>query len=72
MLDNDVVAVVAILLVSDTDLAEEGISRLAHDHGREELTTEPSTTTRADTGLDDGNLQVRASLGQAVCSRETT
>ena len=71
MLDNDIVAVVAIFLVCDTDLAKEGISRLAHDHSREELATEPSTTTGADTGLDDGNLQVRASLSQAVCGRET-
>jgi len=72
MLDNDIVAVITIFLVLDTDLAEESISRLAHDHGREELATEPSTTTRADAGFDDGNLQVRASLGQAVSGRETT
>ncbi|KAH0237918.1 Thi4-domain-containing protein, partial [Aureobasidium melanogenum] len=71
VLDDNVVAVIAVLLVVDANLAEEGISRLAHDHGREELATEPGTTTRADTGLDDGNLEVRTSLGQAVCGRET-
>jgi len=72
MLDNDIVAVISVFLVCNTNFAKEGISRLAHDHGREELATEPSTTTRADTGFDDGNLQVRASLGQAVCGGETT
>ncbi|KAH0194444.1 Thi4-domain-containing protein, partial [Aureobasidium melanogenum] len=66
VLDDNVVAVIAVLLVVDANLAEEGISRLAHDHGREELATEPGTTTRADTGLDDGNLEVRTSLGQAT------
>ena len=72
MLDSDVVGVLASILIRHTDLPQEGIGRLAHDHGREELTTEPSTTTRGDVGLDDSNLQVRTGLCQAVGSRQTT
>lgn len=71
VLDNDIVAVITILLICDTNLAEEGIGGFSHDHGREELATKPSTTTRGDTGLDDGDLQVRTSLSKTVGSTET-
>ena len=40
MFDNDVVF---FFFVRDTEVAEEGIGRLTHDHGREELAAEPCT-----------------------------
>merc|ERR1712227_1092501 len=71
MLDGDIVRVFASVLVRHANLPQERVGRLTHDHGGEELAAEPSTTTRGDIGLDDGNLQVRTGLGQAVCRRET-
>lgn len=71
MLDGDVVGVLAIVLIRHTDLPQEGVGGLAHDHGGEELTTEPSATTGGDVSLDDGNLQVGAGLSQAVGGGET-
>jgi len=72
MLNSDVAGVLASVLVRHTDLSQESISRLTHDHGREELATEPSTATRGDIGLDDSNLQIRTCLCQAIGGRETT
>jgi len=71
VLDDDVVGIVTIVLVRDAELAEEGIGRLAHDHCREELAAEPSTTAWSDTSLDYGDLEVRTSLGEAVGGGET-
>lgn len=71
VLDGDIVRVLASVLIRHTDLPEEGVGRLAHDHGAEELATEPSTATRGDIGLDDGDLQVRAGLREAVGGGET-
>jgi hypothetical protein len=65
VLDSDPVTVV---LVGDTKLVEEQLGRLAHDHGAEQLATEPSTTTRGDAGFDNGDLKVRA-LG---CEHESS
>ncbi|KAJ3478004.1 hypothetical protein NLG97_g8692 [Lecanicillium saksenae] len=61
--DDDVVALV---LVGDANLAEEGVGGLAHDHGGEELAAEPGAAAGADRGLDDGDLEVRALLAQDV------
>lgn len=72
VLDSDVVGVIAGVLIRHANLPQKGIGRLTHDHGREELATEPSTATRGDVGLDDSNLQVRTGLGQAVGGRQTT
>ena len=72
VLDGDIVRVLAGILIRHTDLPEESVGRLAHNHGGEELATEPGTTTRGDIGLDNGNLQVRTGLGQTVGCRETT
>jgi hypothetical protein len=68
VLDNHVVTLV---LVGNTDLAEESISGLAHDHGGEELTSEPSTTTRRHGSLDDGDLEIGTLLAQDVSSAKT-
>lgn len=57
VLDGDPLAVV---LVRDANLVEEQVGGLAHDHGAEELAAEPCTSTRSNTGLDDGDLEVRA------------
>jgi hypothetical protein len=71
MLDGDIARLLAGILIRHPDFPQESVGRLTHDHGGEELTAEPSTTTRGDIGLDDGNLQVRTGLGQAVGGRET-
>lgn len=72
VLDNDIAGMTWILLVGNTNFAEESIGRLPHDHGREELSAKPSTATGGDTSLDDSDLQVRTLLGQAVSGAETT
>lgn len=69
VLDDDVVALV---LVRDTDLAEEGISRLAHDHSREELPAQPGAAARRHGGLDDGNLEVGTFLAEDVGGAQAT
>lgn len=71
VLDDDEVGVWAIVLVRDTDLTQEGIGGLPHDHGAEELTSEPSASTWSDTSLDNGDLEVWTGLGEAVGGRET-
>lgn len=43
VLDDDVVGVAGVFFVGDAEVVEEDVCGLAHDHGREELTTEPST-----------------------------
>jgi hypothetical protein len=71
MLDGDIARLLAGILIRHADFPQESVGGLTHDHGGEELAAEPSTTTRGDIGLDDGNLQVRTGLGQAVGGRET-
>lgn len=68
MLDDNEVS---LIIVRNTKVVQEDFGRLTHDHGAEELATEPSTTTGSDTRLNDGNLQVWASLAKHVCSAET-
>jgi hypothetical protein len=68
MLDDDEVALV---LVGNADLVEEKFGWLAHDHGAEELTSEPGSTTRGDAGLDNGYLEVGTLGGERKGSRET-
>lgn len=62
--------VVALILVRDANLAEEGIGRLAHNHGREQLAAQPGAAAGGDGRLDDGNLEVRALLAQDVGGRQ--
>ena len=71
VLDGHVVGVIASVLIRDANLPEEGVGRLAHDHGAEKLAAEPGTTTGGDIGLDDGDLQVRAGFREAVGGGET-
>lgn len=72
VLDDHEARARAVILVRHTELAQESIGRLAHDHGAEKLATEPSSTTRGNTCLDNGDFQVRASLGENVGGGETT
>lgn len=57
---------VAFILVWHANVTKESIGRLAHDHGREELAAKPSTAAGGNTGLNDGDLQVRTLLGEHV------
>src|SRR4051812_2954491 len=68
VLDNNEIS---LILEWDTKIGQECISRLAHDHGREKLSTEPSTTAWRDGCFNDGNLQVGTSFAEHVCSTET-
>ena len=54
VLDNHVVTLV---LVGHVEPVQQGLGGLAHDHGAEQLATQPGSTTRGNAGLDDGNLQ---------------
>mmetsp|Transcript_9002 Transcript_9002/g.20454 ORF Transcript_9002/g.20454 Transcript_9002/m.20454 type:complete len:302 (-) Transcript_9002:336-1241(-) len=50
--------VVALIFVLHSNLVEEVVSWLAHDHSAHELTTEPRTASGRDVLLDHGNLEV--------------
>ena len=63
---------VALVLVWHTNLIQEELSRLTHDHGAEELTTEPGTATGSHARLNDGNLEIGALGRQREGGRETT
>lgn len=58
--------VVTFVFVRDAEVVQESIGRLAHDHGAEELTTEPGTAAWRDACLDDGDLEVGAFLRELV------
>lgn len=45
VLDDHVVGHVGVLFVGHAQLVQEELSRATHDHRREELTTQPGTTT---------------------------
>ena len=62
--------VVALVLKRHTEVGQEHVGRLAHHHGAEELSAEPGTSAGGDTGLDDGDLEVRAQLAQGVGTAE--
>lgn len=68
MLHDDVIA---FIFEWNSEIGEEGISRLPHDHGGEELAAKPSTTSWGDGSLDNSDLQVRAGLAKHVSSAET-
>lgn len=63
--------VVAFIFVRHAKVIEEGIGRLTHDHGAEELTTKPGSTARRDTCLDDGDFEVGTLLRKLVSSAQT-
>ena len=62
---------VSLILKWDTEINQECISRLAHNHSAEELATEPSSTTWRDGSLNDGNLEIRTSFTEHVGSAQT-
>jgi hypothetical protein len=68
MLDNDKISLV---LKRDTDLLQEMMGRLSDDHGRHELTSEPSASSGSDACFDDGDDQVGSSFGERVGAGET-
>jgi hypothetical protein len=68
MLNDDKVT---FILVRHTNLVQEELCRLAHDHGAEELTTEPGTTTGGNASFDNGNLEVGTLGGECVSGRKT-
>lgn len=63
---------VALVFERNAEVIEEGIGGLAHNHGAEELASEPSTASWSNASLDDGNLEVRALLAENVGSAQTT
>jgi hypothetical protein len=62
---------VSFILERNSEVSQESISRLAHNHGAEELTTKPSSTSRRDGSLNDGDLEIGTSLAKHVSSAET-
>ena len=65
--DNEV----PFIFIWDAEIPQESISRLAHDHGAEELAAKPSSTSGGDGSLNDGDLEIGASLAKHVGSAET-
>jgi len=63
---------VSLIFKGHAKVIQESISRLSHDHGAEELATEPSSTSWRNRGFNDGNLEVWTSFAQHVSSTETT
>ena len=62
---------VSFVLEWHTKISQESISGLAHDHGAEQLATEPSSASWRDGSFNDGNLEVRTSLAEHISSAET-
>lgn len=63
MLDNHVVALV---FVWNVKLVEEQIYWLTHDHGREQLASQPASSSWSNVGLDDDYLLVTSVLGNDI------
>jgi hypothetical protein len=62
---------ISLIFKRDTEVNQECISRLAHNHCAEELATEPSSTTWRDGSFNDGNLEIRTSFAEHVGSAQT-
>ena len=54
MLDDNIVA---LILIGDIELVQKVVGRLADHHGTEELASQPCTTSRRHTLLNEGNLR---------------
>ena len=63
---------VALILEWNSEVVQERISGLAHDHCTEKLASEPGPTARRDRSFDDSNLQVRTSFAKHVGRAEAT
>lgn len=63
---------VSFVFERNTDVSQESVGRLTHDHGAEELTAKPSATPWRYRSLNDGNLEIRTSLAKHVGSTKTT
>lgn len=63
---------VSLIFIRHTKVGQKGICRLTHNHGAEQLATEPSPTTRSYACLDNGNFEVWARLPKHVSCTETT
>lgn len=57
VLDDDIVLIA--VLEWDADLGKEVVAGLADNHGREELTAQPGTSSGGDALLNDGDLDIR-------------
>mmetsp|Transcript_67265 Transcript_67265/g.152092 ORF Transcript_67265/g.152092 Transcript_67265/m.152092 type:complete len:255 (-) Transcript_67265:80-844(-) len=68
MLHNDVVALV---VVRDLELIQQGVCGLADDHRAEELAAEPAAAAGCNVLLHNGHLDVWV-LGQLVCAGEAS
>jgi len=62
--------VVTFVLEGHSDLAQEHVGGLPHHHSAEELPAQPRATSRADSGLDHRDAQVRPQLAQRVGRRQ--
>ena len=69
MLHNDEIPLV---LERNPQIVEKSLGRLPHDHGTEELATEPSPAAGRHGSLDDGNLEVGTCLCKHVSCAQTT
>lgn len=65
--DNEI----SFVFEGNTELNQESVSGLAHNHGAEELATEPSSTTRRDRSLNDSDFEVGTCFAEHVCRRQT-
>lgn len=65
MLDDNKVS---FILKWNTEISQECISWLSHNHGAEELTSEPSSASWRDGSFDDGDLEIRTSFAEHVSS----
>src|SRR5690348_2912830 len=54
--------IIALVLIRHANVVQEGIRWLAQNHGREELTAQPATATRAHGSLNDGDLKIWSRL----------
>lgn len=64
--------VVSLVFKGNLELPENVVGGLANDHGAHELPSDPSATTRSDSGFEDRDLQLRAFLSEGVSRGEAS
>lgn len=62
---------VSLVFEWNTEISQECISRLTHNHCAEELTSKPSSATWGDRSFNDSNLEIGTRLPEHVGRAET-
>jgi hypothetical protein len=62
---------IPLIFILHSKFPQKGISRLAHNHSREELSAKPSSSTGRHGSFNDSNLKIRTSFAEHVSGGKT-